>query len=124
MLDINTLLFAVAAVQAGVQAMALGVCAKAYAIQCGLRPPEAGFDRLLSRLTLEAGLIFGAALSLCGIAAAVGATLYWRGRGFGNLDPEIVTRWVIGGVGCLGLGCQVILNSCFVSILGLKFSRG
>ena len=123
-LDINTLLFAVAGVQAGVQAMALAVCAKAYAIQCGLRPAEAGFDRLMGRLTLEAGLVVGGALGVAGIAAAIGATLYWRGRGFGNLDPEIVTRWVIGGVGCLGLGCQVILNSLFVSILGLKFSRG
>ena len=119
--DLNTLVFSLAAIQIGIQAIAFAICAKAFAIQSGLRPREQTLHRLFKAVSLEAGLVCGAVLALAGLGISVGAVWYWRSQGFGDLNPEIGLRRVIPGIACLSVGCQVILNSFFLSIFRLRF---
>lgn len=118
-LDINTLLFSAIAVLIGFQAVAFAVLSKFFAIRAGLRAPDAGFERWLRVVTLEAGLMVGLLLLAAGLALSLGAVWIWQQRGFGHLIPSQMLRWVIPGAMCLTLGCQVILVSFFLGVLRL-----
>lgn len=118
--DIHTLLYAAMAVVVGFQAVSFALFTKVFAIMEGLMPANARLDALFRRITLETGLIFGALLLLIGSAASLAALGFWRQREFGPLEPSQTLRLVIPAVTAFTLGCQIILSSFFLSVLGLK----
>jgi glycosyltransferase involved in cell wall biosynthesis len=122
-LDIDTLAFLSAGVLLGYQAMTFAVLSKVFAINVGLRPWEPRFHRLFNYLTMEVGLAIGAMIFVVGVSLAVSALVYWKVRGFGPLDPRLAMRVVIPAILFLMLGCQTILSSFFLSVLGLKTRR-
>jgi hypothetical protein len=71
-------------------------------------------------VTLEAGLIVGAGLVILGLSGSVYAVSDWGHKRFGNLDLEQTLRLVIPSAFSIMLGCQVLLNSFFLSVLGLR----
>jgi hypothetical protein len=117
--DVNTLLFAAAAILIGFQAVSFAVLSKFFTIRAGLRLPEAHFECWVRRLTLEAGLLTGAILVLVGFYISADAVWIWGDHGFGPLFPQEMLRRVIPGALCLTLGCQLILTSFFLSVLRL-----
>jgi hypothetical protein len=117
--DVHTLLFAALCVLLGFQALSFAVLGKFFATRAGLRLPEAGFEAILRRLTLESGLLSGFALLLAGALLWAGAVWFWREQGFGPLDPVKTLRWVIPGALCLMLGGQLVLTSFFLGVLRL-----
>ncbi|HEY2840525.1 MAG TPA: glycosyltransferase family 2 protein [Pirellulales bacterium] len=118
-LDVNTMLFASTAVFVGYQAVAFSAFTKAYAINTGLLPPDPRIDKLFRVITLEKGLILGTLMSVLGLIGSIYAVSQWRENAFGPLDPQKELRIVIPSVLLLVLGCQTILSSFFLSILGL-----
>lgn len=118
--DLNTLLFGTLAILIGFQAVLFAACSRLYATQAGLMPSTPRNDRLHTRFSLEIGLIVGVALALAGLGISVGAVWHWKSLSFGPLDPRQVMRWVIPGAGALALGCQIILGSFFLSVMGLQ----
>jgi hypothetical protein len=60
---------------------------------------------------------------IAGLGLSLAALLHWQRHGFGSLAPTVVLRWVIPGGTLLALGCEVVLSSFFLSVLGLKLSR-
>lgn len=123
-LDVHTLLFAAIAVLIGFQAASFAVLSKYFTIRAGLRLPQAGFEGWFRHLTLESGLISGAVLVVAGLALSIWAVFIWQGQGFGPLQPAQTLRWVIPGVLCLVLGCQMILSSFFLGVLRLDTRPG
>jgi hypothetical protein len=121
--DVHTLLFAAIAVLIGCQSIAFAVFTKAFAIQSGVLPPDRRFQRWLDRLNLERGLALGFALMLFGLAFSLHAVGAWGAHQFGDLAPGELLRWVIPGGTLLTIGCQVILASFFLSILGVPLRR-
>ena len=119
-LDIHTLLFAAAAVVVGFQAVVFAVFTKVFAITEGLLPSDPRLDRVFRYVTLETGLAAGAVLVLLALVGSVYAVATWGAHSFGALDPAQTLRVVIPAVTALTLGCQVILSSFFLSILGLR----
>ncbi|AHF89413.1 dolichol-P-glucose synthetase [Opitutaceae bacterium TAV5] len=119
-LDVHTLLFCAIAVLTGFQSIQFSVFTKAFAIRCGLRPRDRGFETVMRRLSLEAGLVTGACFILAGLALGVTAVLQWGSRHFGDLSPQETLRWVIPSGTLLTLGCQIVLGSFFLGILGLN----
>ena len=93
---------------------------KVFAISEGLLPEDPRLDRVMNFVTLEAGLIVGLLLVLLGLAGSIYALLSWDQRSFGPLDPSRTLRVVIPAVTSLMLGCQILLSSFFLSILGLR----
>jgi len=123
-LDVHTLLFAAIAVLIGFQAASFAVLSKYFTIRAGLRLPQASFENWFRHVTLESGLISGSLLVTAGLALSVWAVFLWGGRGFGQLQPAETLRWVIPGVLCLVLGCQMILSSFFLGVLRLDTRAG
>ncbi|HXX23335.1 MAG TPA: glycosyltransferase family 2 protein [Terriglobia bacterium] len=117
--DIHTLLYAFVAIELGAQFVAFAVFAKVFAISAGLLPKDARLSRLLRYVTLEAGLVVGALLTLAGLCGSVLAVSDWGRANFGMLDASHMLRLVFPSVFSLMLGVEVICGSFFLSILGL-----
>jgi hypothetical protein len=118
--DVQTLLYAGMAILIGFQAVLFAVFTKVFAINAGLLPRDARMERLLRSVTLETGLISGALLLLFGIAGSIYAVGLWERASFGGLDPSQTLRTIIPAVVCFTLGCETILSSFFLSVLGLS----
>jgi len=119
-LDVHTLLYAAIAVIIGFQAIVFAVFTKVFAISEGLLPEDPRLDRVMDYINLEVGLVIGLGLVLLGLAGSIYAVAFWDQRSFGTLDPSHTLRIVIPAVTALTLGCQILLSSFFLSILGLK----
>jgi len=72
---------------------------------------------------LEKGLAVGGLLATAGLAFSVQAVGLWGQHQFGPLSSGELLRLVIPGGVLLTLGCQVVLVSFFLSILGLPLRR-
>jgi glycosyltransferase involved in cell wall biosynthesis len=118
--DVHTLTYAAAAVLIGFQAVSFSVFTKVFAISEGLLPQDPRVTRVRRYATLENGLIVGGILVLLGLGGSIFAVSDWGRQRFGNLDPEQMLRTVIPSAFAIMLGCQVLLNSFFLSVLGLK----
>ena len=118
--DVHTLLYAALAIVIGFQAILFAVFTKIFAISVGLLPEDERLNRWFRFITLEVGLVVGLALVLAGLAGSLYAVWSWETSSFGPLDSSETLRIVIPSVTALMLGCQVILSSFFLSVLGLK----
>ncbi len=121
--DVHTLLFAAVAILVGFQAVTFAFFSKIFAVSQGLLPPDPRLDRLFRVFTLEVGLVVGFAMLLAGLGAAVYGVSTWAATSFGPLSPTQVLRIVIPAGLLLALGCQTVLSSFFLSILGLSIRR-
>ena len=119
-LDVNTLLFAFAAIVLGFQGVAFAVFARVYALNEGLLPRDPKLERYLERFTLETGLAVGALITAAGLGAAIYALITWSRVGFGALDARATLRTAIPAVTAMCLGGQIILTSFLLSFLGLR----
>jgi glycosyltransferase involved in cell wall biosynthesis len=118
--DVHTLLYAALAVTIGFQAIVFAIFTKVFAISEGLLPQDPRLNAVMEYVTLEVGLIVGIVLVLLGLAGSIYAVGYWDVHSFGNLNPSRTLRIVIPAVTFLTLGCQILLSSFFLSILGLR----
>ena len=121
--DVNTLMYASAAVVLGTQSVIFATFTKVYAVTHGLHPPDPRLDRLFRIVTLETGVVVGAILLLVGLVGSMIAVDFWGERSFGDLDPRQTLRLIIPATLFLALGFQIILSSFFLSVLGLA-TRG
>jgi hypothetical protein len=119
-LDVHTMLYAAMAVLVGFQAVSFAIISKVFAISAGLLPEDAKLNRLFRFVNLEAGLLAGLGLILAGLAGSVHAIKLWEQVSFGPLQSSAAFRSVVPAVLMLVLGCQVILTSFLLSVLGLR----
>jgi len=119
-LDIHTLLAGAGAIVIGWQALVFGALTKIFAITEGFLPEDPAMNRLFRFLTLETGLLAGAAQILAGLAGAVFAVWQWRSTGFGDLQAGQTMRVFIPAITIGITGSQTVLASFFFSILGLR----
>jgi glycosyltransferase involved in cell wall biosynthesis len=118
--DVNSLVFASAAIVCGFQAIMFYMFAKTYAIQSGLLPEDPLVSRLRQALRLEVGLIGGAIAFLIGLFLAIYAVEGWEFMAFGSLDPTQSLRIVVPSATFLTLGLQIMFSSCLLGILKLE----
>lgn len=118
-LDIHTLLYAAMAVCVGFQAIAFSLFARIFAIREGVLPTSPRMERLMRTLNLDLGVLIGAIITLVGLVGAVMSVVYWERHSFGDLEPTTTLRLVIPSVLSLVVGCQIVLASFFMGVLGL-----
>jgi len=118
--DVHTLLYAAMAVLVGFQSVAFSAFAKVFTISEGLLPPDARLEKFFRIVRLEMGLLAGGCLLAAGIGGSVYATLMWEQTAFSALNPQRVLRVVIPSAVAIALGCEVMLTSFFLSVLGLR----
>lgn len=118
--DVHTLLYAFVAVLLGFQFVSFAVFTKVFAISEGLLPEDPRLTRIFRYLTLEVGLAAGSLLVALGIGGSIFAVSGWAMQSFGALDAGHMLRIVMPSVFSLTLGVQIICESFFQSILGLR----
>jgi hypothetical protein len=118
-LDVHTLFFCAMAMLVGFQSLAFDILSEAFARHYGLRPAGSRLLRWLRRITLETGVTGGVLCIAAGFALSAWSWWYWRSRGFGELDPHRVLRWVIPAGTLMAVGCQVVLVSFFLGVFHL-----
>jgi len=119
-LDVHTLLYAAGAVLIGFQAVLFSVLTKVFAVTTGLIPEPQSWKLWFRFVKLETGLILGGVLIMGGFVGSVLAITQWGRGAFGALDPSQMLRLVIPTVLALALGCEIVLFSFFLSVLGLS----
>lgn len=119
-LDIHTMVFAMAMVTTGFQAALFAVYANKYAVSAQLVPGDPVMTRFAKLLKLEPGLIIGLTFLALGFAGAFVAIYQWWQTGLGDLDPQKTMRIVIGSALLLAFGSQICFSSFFLGILDLK----
>lgn len=118
--DVQTLLYASMAIVIGFQAIVFAVFTKVFAISEGLLPEDPKLIGLTRIVSLERGIVVGVLLLLAGLGGSIYAVSFWDERSFGPLDPSKTLRFIIPSITALILGCQIVLSSFFLSVLGLK----
>ena len=122
-LDVHTLIYAALAIIIGFQAVIFALFTKTFAITEGLLPPDPRLDRLYKFVTLETGLIVGAAVFVVGVIGSLFAISLWGSRAFGELNTNetaLTLRVVVVSGTAVALGLEAILASFFLSVLGLR----
>ncbi len=118
-LDIHTMIFGVIFTLMGAQILSIGAFAKVFSYAERFDRGTVSLKRVLRRVTLESGLLFGGLLFLAGLAGCAWVTWHWAASGFG---PLFQVRQILFWSMWLFLGVQVIFASFFLSMLGI--SRG
>jgi hypothetical protein len=121
--DVDTLVAASAMVVIGFQAVLFWLFTQVYAGSEGFLPEEPKVQRLLAKLSLERGLLIGAAIGIAGLVGLIFSLTYWHANKFGQLNYEHALRLVIPSATALVLSCQLVLGTFFLSILGIKQTR-
>jgi len=121
--DVNTLVYAAAAVFLGFQSVVFAILTKIYGVNEGLLPEDPRLNRLFEIVQLETGIVAGLFLVTFGLGASVWAVADWGAASFGALDPRQTLRLIVPAVIALTLGFQLILSSFFLSVLGLSRKR-
>jgi glycosyltransferase involved in cell wall biosynthesis len=118
-LDIHTMIFGVIFTLMGAQILSIGAFAKVFSYAERFDRGTVSLKRVLRRVTLESGLLFGGLLFFAGLAGCAWVTWHWATSGFG---PLFQVRQILFWSMWLFLGVQVIFASFFLSMLGI--SRG
>src|ERR1700748_864389 len=122
-LDVDTLVACGACVDIGFQAILFSLFTQVYAGAEGFLPTEPKVQTLLGKLSLERGLLTGAAVGVAGLVGLIFSLTYWQGQAFGHLNYEHALRLMVPSVTALVLSRQLILGTVFLSILRIKQTR-
>jgi glycosyltransferase involved in cell wall biosynthesis len=118
-LYIHSLIMGCLLVLLGVQAVGLGLTARAFGVYF-ISEQDQLFQKLRTRLRLEHGL------AVAGLIGVAGLTLFgvvverWAAHGFGRLREE---RLAILAATVISVGAQIFFTSFLVSIIGLRRRR-
>ncbi len=119
-LDIAGLMYASALTIIGYQALWFGLLMQTYAESRGILPEGPRMRRIRRLLTLERGLILGAAMLVVGVLVAIISVLRWRSAHFGPLNPAQNVRVITPAILGLVLGSQTILGSFSIGVLAIR----
>ncbi len=115
--DTNTLLVCAMSILLGSQLGFFGIFARCFATLAGILPPSRRLEKLLSRFSLEMGLVVGAGLMTLGFCILVTALLFWRRAGYGAISYPDSLRMVVPAVTSLTVGVQAFFASFFLDLL-------
>lgn len=119
-LDVSALVYAMAAVLIGFQAILFAAFSRAFVANEGLMPPSPGMQKAFKILNLERGLIIGLLLLIVGIGLAIYGFIHWGSSDFGALDARDAVRLAVPAATLSVLGFETIMGSFFLSVLGLS----
>jgi glycosyltransferase involved in cell wall biosynthesis len=113
---VHSLIFGCLLILIGVQAIGLGLCARAFGVYF-IGEEDRLFLRLRARLRLEHGLAFALLILTIGLALVGVVIGKWAASGFGTLEEE---RLAILAFTVIAVGAQIFFTSFLVSIIGLR----
>ena len=118
-LYIHSLILGCLLVLLGVQAIGMGLCARAYGAYF-ISDQDERFDRLRARFRLEHGLLLAAMVVITGVVLFALVFGRWASHGFGALSE---TRVAIFAATLIAVGGEIFFTSFLLSIIGLRRRR-
>jgi hypothetical protein len=115
-LYIHSLIVGCLLILLGVQAIGLGLCARAFGVYF-ISDQDQLFMRLRARFRLEHGLLLAVVVVLAGLALFGVVAGRWAAHGFGALSE---VRLAIFAATVVAVGAQIFFTSFLLSILGLR----
>jgi Glycosyl transferase family 2 len=122
-LDDHTFLVATIAILVGVQVVGFGVIARHFAAANGLLPRSKHLDGLMSRVSLERGLLIALALMSGGIGGVVWSLWQWALVDFGPLVAPEVTRVLTLSLVLIATAVQLAFTVFLLGIIDLPFEK-
>ena len=119
-LDAHTLVFASLAILCGYQAVLFAIFTKTLAMAEVPEYQNPRWVRFFNLMTLERGVMLGAAALLVGLVLLGLAVNEWRQTDFGGLDYSETMKLVVPGATLTALAVQTLFSSFFVSVLGTR----
>lgn len=119
-LDVSALIYSMAAVLIGFQAMLFAAFSRAFVANEGLMPPSTRMQKAFKVLNLERGLIIGLLMLVLGIGLAIYGFIHWGSSDFGALNTRDAVRLAVPAATLSVLGFETIMGSFFLSVLGLS----
>jgi len=116
-LDVHTMVFGVIFTLLGAQILSIGAFAKVFSYAARFDRGTISLKRMLKRVTLETGLLFGGLIFLAGFVGCAWIAWQWAASGFG---PLYQVRQILFWSMWLFLGIQIIFSSFFLSMLGIS----
>jgi glycosyltransferase involved in cell wall biosynthesis len=116
---VHSLIFGCLLILIGVQAIGLGLCARAFGVYF-IGDRDHLFERLRAKLRLEHGLALALLVLLAGLALVGVVVGKWAAHGFGTLREE---RLAVLAFTVIAVGAQIFFTSFLVSIIGLRRPR-
>ena len=100
----------------GVQAIGLGLCARAFGVYF-ISDTDQVFQRLRARFRLEHGLLLAFLVGAAGVVLMALVVGRWAAEGFGTLSEE---RLAILAATTIAVSAQIFFTSFLLAILGLR----
>jgi len=119
-LDVSALVYSMAAVLIGFQAILFAAFSRAFVANEGLMPPSLGMQKAFKVLNLERGLIIGLLMLILGVGLAIYGFIHWGSADFGALNTRDAIRLAVPAATLSVLGFETIMGSFFLSVLGLS----
>jgi glycosyltransferase involved in cell wall biosynthesis len=119
-LDVSALVYSMAAVLIGFQAILFAAFSRAFVANEGLMPPSPGMQKAFKVLNLERGLIIGLLMLILGVGLAIYGFIHWGSADFGALNTRDAIRLAVPAATLSVLGFETIMGSFFLSVLGLS----
>jgi len=116
-LDIHTMALAMMLALLGAHIISVGMFVKVFCYTERFSHHQPSIVKWLKRVTLERGLLAGAAMTLAGLVGDAIVFWQWAAGGFGRLQP---VRTVFFCSLSLFLGIEVLFSSVFLSMLGIN----
>jgi hypothetical protein len=118
-LQVHSLILACLLILLGVQAIGLGLSARAFGVYF-ISEQDRLFQKLRARLRLEHGLALALVVGGTGLALLGIVIERWVSHGFGRLSEE---RLAIFAATVVAVGAQIFFTSFLLSIIGLRRRR-
>ncbi len=121
--DDHTFLVATIAILVGVQVVGFGVIARHFAAANGLLPRSRSLDGVMSRVSLERGLLIALALMCGGIGGVAWSLWRWAALDFGPLIAPEVTRVLTLSLVLIATAVQLAFTVFLLGIIDLPFEK-
>ncbi|WP_207479383.1 glycosyltransferase family 2 protein [Arenibaculum pallidiluteum] len=118
-LDVHSLMMAMASTLLGLQFIVFFLLAKQFAINHDLLPLGETFDAYRRAFTLERALMLGGVVVLAGAGGTFAAIATWGMGGFGDLNYQMFMRGLVPSLTALLAGCQIAIGAFLAAILDL-----
>jgi Glycosyl transferase family 2 len=122
-LDEHTFLVATIAILVGVQVVGFGVIARHFAAANGLLPRSKSLDGLMSRVSMERGLLIALALMCAGVGGVTWSLWQWAALDFGPLTAPAVTRVLTLSLVLIATAVQLAFTVFLLGIIDLPFEK-
>jgi len=117
--DINTLIYMIVLMIAGINIISCGMIAKVYAIKSRFIPVTK-LVTVYENFTANSGSLIGAFLILLGLGGGGSSVWLWSKSAYGTLNPQEVLRIILPSLAMIVIGIHIICTAFLLDIIRIK----